>query len=89
MDFSDFTSTKEFQNLHPLKQQLIIELVQSSKNTPLEKMLPKIMSINQGLNKRNMSFTKEESQLLIDILKENMTPDQRQKVDMLMNLLPR
>jgi hypothetical protein len=89
MDFSDFTSTKEFQNLHPLKQQLIIELVQSSKNTPLEKMLPKIMSINQGLNKRNMSFTKEESQLLINILKENMTPDQRQKVDMLMNLLPR
>jgi hypothetical protein len=89
MDFSDFISTKEFQNLHPLKQQLIIELVQSSKNTPLEKMLPKIMSINQGLNKRNMSFTKEESQLLINILKENMTPDQRQKVDMLMNLLPR
>jgi hypothetical protein len=89
MDFSDFTSTKEFQNLHPLKQQLIIELVQSSKNTPLEKMLPKIMSINQGLNKRNMSFTKEESQLLINILKENMTPDQRQKVDMLMKLLPR
>jgi hypothetical protein len=89
MDFSDFTSTKEFQNLHPLKQQLIIELVQSSQNTPLEKMLPKIMSINQGLNKRNMSFTKEESQLLINILKENMTPDQRQKVDMLMKLLPR
>jgi hypothetical protein len=89
MDFSDFASTKEFQNLHPLKQQLIIELVQSSKNTSLEKMLPKIMSINQGLNKRNMSFTKEESQLLINILKENMTPDQRQKVDMLMNLLPK
>jgi hypothetical protein len=36
-----------------------------------------------------MSFTKEESQLLINILKENMTPDQRQKVDMLMKLLPR
>ena len=89
MEFSDFTSTKEFQKLHPLKQQIIQEMVQSSQSTPLEMMLPKIMGINRELGKRNLSFTKEESRLLINILKESMTPAERQKVDMLMGFLSR
>lgn len=89
MDFNDFASTKEFQNLHPLKQQIIQEMVQSSRNTPLEMMLPRVMNINKELNKRNLSFTKDESRLLINILKENMTPAERQKVDMLMGFLSR
>ncbi len=87
MDFNDFSSTKEFQNLHPLKQQIIKEMVQSSRNTPLEMMLPKIMSINKELGRRNLGFTKDESRLLINILKENMTPAERQKVDMIMGFL--
>lgn len=89
MEFNDFTSTKEFQNLHPLKQQIIQELVQSSNNMPIEMMLPKIMGINKELSKRNLNFTKEESRLLIAILKEKMTPAERQKVDMLMSFLSR
>lgn len=87
MEFNEFASTKEFQNLHPLKQQIIKELVQNSQKAPLEMMLPKIMSINKELGKRNLGFTKEESRLLIDILKENMTPAERQKVDMFMGFL--
>lgn len=89
MEFNDFTSTKEFQNLHPLKQQIIQELVQSSNNMPIEMMLPKIMGINKELSKRNLNFTKDESRLLIGILKEKMTPAERQKVDMLMSFLSR
>ena len=87
MEFRDFSSTKEFQNLHPVKQQIIKEMVQSSQKTPMEMMLPKIMNINKELRKRNLAFSKEESHLLIEILKENMTPAERQKVDMLMGFL--
>ena len=64
MEFNEFASTKEFQNLHPLKQHIIKELVQSSQKAPLEMMLPKVMSINKELGKRNLGFTKEESRLL-------------------------
>lgn len=87
MNFNDFTSTSEFQNLHPLKQQIIQEMVQNSNNIPIEMMLPKIMNINGELKKRGLSFTKEESHLLIEILKESLSPAERQKVDMLMKFL--
>lgn len=87
MDFKDLTTTKEFQKLHPLKKQIIEELVKNSQTTPLEMMLPKVVHINKELAKRNMRFTKEESQLLIQILQANMTDEERKKVNMLMNFM--
>ncbi|MDO5156834.1 MAG: hypothetical protein Q4D51_12810 [Eubacteriales bacterium] len=89
MEFKDLTNTKEFQNLHPLKKQIIEELYNSSKNTPMELLLPKVMHTNKELGKRNLGFTKEESQLLIGILKENMSDDERKKVDLIMGFLGR
>ena len=85
MDFNDFTNTKEFQKLHPLKKQIIEELYQNSKNTPLEQLLPKVIHTNKELGKRNLGFTKEESKLMIGILTANLTEEERTKVNLLLN----
>ena len=89
MDFQDFTSTPEFNRLHPLKKQIIRELIQNNQNATMEKILPQIMSINQELSRRNMNFTKSETSLLVNMLKQNMSPVERQKVDVLMGLFNR
>lgn len=47
------------------------------------------MTINKELSKRSLSFTKEELNLLIKIMKDDMSPAEQQKVDMLMNLFNR
>lgn len=84
MNYEHLLNTPEFQKLNPLKQQIIKEVANNSKNASIESMLPKIMSINKELSKRNLNFTKSETALLINILKEGMTPAEQQKVDMLM-----
>lgn len=89
MNFQEFTSTPEFNRLHPIKKQLIKELVQNNPNSSPEAVLPQILSINRELAKRNLSFTKNETRLLVNILKQNMSPDERQKVDMLMGIFNR
>lgn len=89
MDFQEFTSTPEFNRLHPVKKQLIKELVMNNQNSSPEAVLPQILSINRELSKRNLSFTKNETTLLVNILKQNMSPDERQKVDMLMGFFSR
>lgn len=86
MTYQDLAKTKEFQALHPVKQQIIEEMMKSNQNSSLETMLPKMMSINKELTKRNLRFTKKETELLIQIMKENMDPAERQKVDMLTGL---
>lgn len=87
MDFQTLSNTKEFQNLHPLKQQIIKEIANNSTKTSPELMLTKMMSINQELKKRNLSFSKAESKLLIQIMKSDMSADDQKKIDLLMGLL--
>ena len=84
MNYETLITTPEFQKLHPVKQQIIKEFAQNNKNSSPEAMLPKMMSINNELSKRNLNFTKAETSMLISILKEGMTPAEQQKVDMLM-----
>lgn len=84
MNYETLLTTPEFQQLNPLKQQIIKELAGNSQNASIESMLPKIMSINKELSKRNLNFTKSETTLLIGVLKEGMSPAEQKKIDMLM-----
>ena len=85
MNYEELLTTQEFQKLHPIKQQIIKEVASNSQNASIESMLPKIMSINKELSKRNLNFTKAETNLLVSILKEGMSLGEQQKVDMLMS----
>lgn len=89
MTYQELSSTPEFQNLHPVKQQILKEMIQNGRLTTPEALLPKFMSINQELAKRNLSFTKEETTLLIQMIKDTMSPQDQQRVDMLLNLFYR
>lgn len=89
MNQKDFFSTPEFQKLHPLKKQIIQELASDRESMSPETMLSKVMTINKELSKRNLNFSKEESSLLIQILKQSMSPSDQQKVDLLMGLFHR
>lgn len=89
MNQKDFFSTPEFQKLHPVKKQIIQELVSNQETMSPETMLSKVMTINKELSKRNLNFSKEESSLLIQILKQSMSPSDQQKVDLLMGMFHR
>lgn len=84
MNQEDFFTTPEFKRLHPVKQQVIKEIAQSGAETTPESMLPKMMTVNNELSKRKLNFTKEETALLIRIMKQGMLPEEQQKVDMIM-----
>ena len=87
MQQQDFFNTPEFQRLHPLKKQIIEELARNSRNNSVESMIPKIMSINKELNRRNLNFTKSESRLMINILTQDMSPADKQKIDMILSMM--
>lgn len=84
MSYEELLTTPEFQKLHPIKQQIIKEVAEKGKQSSMEAMLPKIMSVNKELTRRNLNFTKSETAMLISVMKEGMSPAEQQKVDMLM-----
>ena len=46
-------------------------------------MLPQIMQVNKELQARNISFSKEETALLMDIIEETLPPKDKAKFNML------
>ncbi len=81
----DFTENPRLKNIDPLKLKIINEIQRKSKNRSIEELLPEIMKINQELNRRNMSFTKEETSVLLDVIEENLSPEEKQRFAMLKN----
>lgn len=82
-----FESNPKLRGIDPLKLKIILEIKNKSKSKSMEELLPEIMKINQELNRRNMNFTKQESELLLDAIEESLSPSEKQKFNMLKSLL--
>lgn len=74
-------------DMHPLKREILFRLSHTSTNLTPEQMLPQLMEINRELKKRELSFTKAESEIVIDILSEGMSPEEKQKINMIRGML--
>ena len=78
-----FEDNPKLKNMHPTKLKIINEIREQSRYHSAEEMLPQIMQINQELKRRDLSFTKEESALLLEAMEESMTPAERKKFQMI------
>lgn len=83
----DITKNPLFQNLSPVKKEVLQEVVDSAEHLSLDKALPLLLKANVKLKKQGESFTKEESSFLITELTKQLTPQERSKVAALMKLM--
>lgn len=75
------------QTMHPLKLQVLNELAENASGKPLPQTVPYLLKAQNTLKEANLSFSEEESALLIEILTEDMTPQEKQQVERLKALL--
>ena len=83
----NLTDNPNFKRLNPMKQRIISEIINQSGNKPMEQLLTEVMQINQELNRRNMSFTKQESDVLMTAIGESLNPNDKKKFDMIKSLM--
>lgn len=76
-------------NLDPRKLAVLMELVKEAEGKPLDKLIPLIISTNKKLQAQNLSFTKDESEILIEVLTKNMSPREKAQFEMLRKLMIR
>lgn len=74
-------------NMHPLKREILLRLSNSQSTMTPEQMLPHLMEINQELQKRDLSFSRSESEIVLDVLSEGMSPQEKQKINMIKSML--
>lgn len=72
-----------FKNMHPLKVQIIKELEAKAAGKGMKSTAPLIMEAMQKLKANNLSFSQDEVSVLMEILTKDMNPEERQRVEMM------
>lgn len=68
-------------NMHPLKLKIMTELINSTEGKPIAQSLPALLSAKQQLNALGLSFSQEETNLLMDAVSNNLSPENKSKLD--------
>lgn len=83
----EWLNSPEFKGLPPVKQALLKALITEGAGKSPEELIPAFLKAGTELNKRGMSFTNQENSLLMAALMESMTPAEKQKLQMMQQIL--
>ena len=82
-----FQNNPAFANLTPEKLQFLSNFANAKKPTQMQEMMPFLMASMNQAKKDNIQFTPSESDLLIELLKQNLSPEEAKKADMILQLM--
>ncbi len=84
---TSWTNNPKMKNIDPKKLAILLELMKEAEGKPMDKLLPLLMTTNKRLQEQNLTFTKDESDVMIEILTKNMTPKEKQQFEMIRKMM--
>lgn len=75
------------QGMSPEKLQFLMNFASSEKPNDIKDMMPFLLSAMSSAKSKNIQFTEPETDLLVQILKQNMSPEESAKADKIMQLM--
>ncbi len=83
MPDTSWTNNPKLNNIDPRKMTIFLELMKEADGKPMEQLVPLLMNANKKLQQQNMAFSKDESELLMEILTKNLSAKERQQFEMI------
>lgn len=87
MNKEEFLSNPLLKNISAQKKELLSELAEQAGGTPIEKMLPVLVKTNARMKALGLSFTKEETALIMQVITKNITPEERKKFEVMQHMM--
>jgi hypothetical protein len=76
-------------NIDPRKLAILVDLANEAEGKAADKSLPLIIKANAQLKAMGLTFSGEEADLMVDILTKDMSPNEKQKVEMIKKMMPK
>lgn len=88
MNPEDLLNNPQLQNISPEKLALLMELAQnnSPKGTPQD-MAASLKNASETAKKEGINFSSNERDMIIEVMKQGMSPQEQKKVDLLMQMM--
>ncbi len=84
---ASWTNNPKIKNIDPRKLAILLDLMKEAEGKPMDKLLPLLMSTNKKLQQQNLTFSKDESDLMIDILTKNLTAKEKAQFEMIKKMM--
>lgn len=82
----DWMNDPRVSNISPAKRALLESLIQNSKGKTQKDLLSFMTSAMNEAKRQNLSLTSDEASLLIEVLMENLSPDEKEKATQILHL---
>lgn len=89
MNPADLLNNPQLQNISPEKLSLLMELAQNnaSSNGSPKDMAASLKNASETAKKEGMDFSSGERDMIIEVLKQNMPPQEQKKIDLFMQMM--
>ncbi len=87
MDYGFLENNPLLKSMAPEKLQFLLNFAGSQKPTDMKDMMPFLLATMNSAKNKNIQFTEPETELLISILKQNMSPEEAAKADKMIQLM--
>ncbi len=87
MNKEEFLKHPLLKDISQQKKDLLIELVEQVEGAPLNKALPALVKTNARMKALGLTFTKDESALIVQVINDNLSSADRIKYDAMQKAL--
>ena len=89
MDQNFFTQNPAFQNISPEKLAFLMNFMNQEKPDSSRDMMTFLMSFVTKARNQNLSFTTDETDFIIQHLRQGLNPAEQQRIDLVLQMLRR
>ncbi len=82
-----WSNNPKLKNIDPKKLSILIELMKEAEGKPMDQVLPMLMRTNKRLQEQNLVFSKDESELMIELLTKNMSSKEKMQFEMIRKMM--
>lgn len=86
---SDWLNHPTMKNISLEKKSILIDFMKEADGLTIEKAMPLFVKTNTRLKALGLTFTKEESDLITEILTSNLSPAEKKKLEAIKKLMPK
>lgn len=87
MDFNFMKNNENFKDISPEKLNFLMQFAAQNKSNNAKEMSNMIMGAVSAAKQEGIQFSPTETDLIIEVLKQNMTPAEQQKADQILMLM--
>ena len=87
MEFDFLTNNPMLKNISPEKLEFLMNFASAEKPNDIKDMMPFLLGTMNSAKKQNIQFSDPETELLVNILKQNMSPEEAAKADKIIKLM--